>query len=67
MGKSTDPMEGGTSVRRFGLELDSGSEPVAGRFRAEEGEPTSFTGYVQLIALLERSRARSSVEEGTKG
>jgi hypothetical protein len=38
------------------LELDPGSEPIAGRLNADGCEPAEFTGYMQLITLLEKQR-----------
>ena len=43
-------------MRQFGLELDVEAEPIAGRLSCDQGEPRGFTGYVQLISLLERAR-----------
>ena len=38
------------------LELDAGSEPIAGRVNADGCEPAEFVAYMQLIALLEKQR-----------
>jgi hypothetical protein len=42
---------------RIDLDLDLGSEPVAGRLAVAGGVEHPFTGYAGLIAALESLRA----------
>ena len=40
------------------VELDAGSEQIAGEVCAEDGWPRRFTGYVGLMAAIEAVLAR---------
>jgi len=40
------------------VELDASSDPVQGTIGPSAGDPTPFSGYVQLIAALEVYRQR---------
>jgi hypothetical protein len=41
---------------RLTVELEMGSEPIAGSVRESGGEAHRFAGYMDLMALLERLR-----------
>jgi hypothetical protein len=46
-----------TEDRHITLELENGSEPIAGRVDGiDERGPHEFRGYMQLISLLEQAR-----------
>jgi hypothetical protein len=47
------------------VELDAGSEQIAGEVRAEDGWPRRFTGYVGLMAAIEAVLARERAEART--
>ena len=40
------------------VELDPGSEQIAGEVRPEDGPPRRFTGYMGLMAAIEAVLAR---------
>jgi hypothetical protein len=46
---------------RFTLDLELGSEPIAGSLTDERGTSTPFYGWLALARLLERARIRSGV------
>jgi hypothetical protein len=46
---------------RFTLDLELGSEPIAGSLTDERGTSTRFNGWLALARLLERARIRSGV------
>jgi hypothetical protein len=55
---------------RLTVELDSGSEPIAGRIEESGGAEHEFTGYMSLIETLERlrpaaARRRTPPQEGS--
>jgi hypothetical protein len=41
---------------RFQLELNTNRNPIEGVLRDEQGETVAFTGWLELITLLERTR-----------
>jgi hypothetical protein len=45
---------------RFQLELDRDRQPIQGRLSDEQGNRTTFTGWLELIALLEKSLPQGS-------
>ena len=44
-----------TEVRQFTLDLEVGTEPIAGRLSDPGGEPVPFAGWLELAAALERA------------
>jgi hypothetical protein len=44
-----------TEVRHFTLDLEVGTEPIAGRLSEPGGEPAPFAGWLELAAALERA------------
>ena len=48
-------MKGGRT--HLQLDLDLGSEPISGRVGSEDAETHAFTGYMDLIAVLQSIRA----------
>jgi hypothetical protein len=40
--------------RQVILEVDSGSEPLTGRMRCEDGATVEFAGWLEFAAALER-------------
>jgi len=49
---------------RIDLDLDLGSEPVAGRLAVVGGAARGFTGYAGLIAALEALRETEALAAG---
>jgi hypothetical protein len=47
------------------VELDPGSEQIAGRVLGEDGRLQRFTGYVGLMAAIEAVLARERAGAGT--
>jgi hypothetical protein len=43
--------------RQVMLELDPGSEPIAGRLRLADGAASEFSGYLALIEAIEAIRS----------
>ncbi len=50
--------------RELRLEIDPGSDPIAGRIGSLGGSETPFEGYVQLVAALEKLRGEPVAAEG---
>jgi hypothetical protein len=42
--------------RRVILDVEVGTEPIAGRVRGERGDSESFAGWLELAAAVERAR-----------
>ena len=50
------------------LTIDPSKDPVAGHVSiGEDGETTPFTGYVELISMLERARPETPATRNTGG
>jgi hypothetical protein len=49
-----------TTPRRLEIQLDAGAEPIQGAIGPAGGPTEPFSGYMQLIALLERQRTTPS-------
>jgi hypothetical protein len=45
---------------RFQLELERDRQPIQGRLSDERGNTTTFTGWLELIALLEKALPQGS-------
>ena len=53
-------------MQRVVIEFQSGEGPMAGRFFADAvGEPAWFSGWMELLALLEAVRGRQQTTETT--
>jgi hypothetical protein len=49
---------------RISIELDSGTEPVAGRITVRGAEPRTFVGWMELVHAIDHARhARDGDEE----
>jgi hypothetical protein len=48
------------------LELDPGSEPIAGRLRPADGAASEFVGYLALIEAIEAIRSDGSSPPATR-
>lgn len=47
------------------LQLDGTGDPIRGSLEGGGGEPLSFSGYVELISVLETLRGAGSDNAGT--
>ena len=49
---------------RISIELDPGTEPVAGRITVPGAEPRTFVGWMELVHAIDQARhARDGTEE----
>lgn len=50
---------------RLSLELDLGANPVSGRLDGPEHQTRAFSGYIELLSLIENVRhaGRAAAEE----
>ena len=49
---------------RISIELDPGTEPVAGRITVPGAEPRTFVGWMELVHAIDHARhARDGAEE----
>jgi hypothetical protein len=46
------------------LDVERGVEPISGQLRTDHAPARSFAGMLELIALLDRERARRRDEAG---
>lgn len=51
------------SASKLTLSIDPRSDPIAGSISFPDGSSTSFSGYMELAAALERLRARPGPAE----
>jgi hypothetical protein len=55
-----------TDALRFELELQLARDPIEGRLSGEHGQAISFTGWLELMTLLEQALASASDREPTE-
>jgi hypothetical protein len=58
------PSEFERQTLRVGLDLEADAEPIRGQLRDSRGGTQPFTGWLELIQLLDRARAGHAVETG---
>ncbi len=49
------------------ITFDVHADPLTGTVRDERGQTASFTGYIDLIAAIERHRVRGGERQGERG
>jgi hypothetical protein len=57
------PVEGSTA--RLNLEIESGSDPIAGSIGGPGEEPRSFRGWIELAEAIETVRATRAARPKT--